>query len=104
MKRSEKELDKDFIEMKSSFEAQWTDSVNKIQELAQAVDAVRLFVAVLANMAFGPAEHMREATYGTVPAKIELLAYHLYPFFGISNNSEITLGILTNASRFLKTY
>lgn len=73
-----------------SFQKQFSDSIRNIEDLANTVDAVRLFVAVFANMCFGPSEHMTETTYGTVPVKIELLSYYLYPFFGISDNKDLT--------------
>lgn len=66
------------------------ESLTKISEIAEDVDAVSLFVALFANMALGPAEHMREMTHGDVPAKLELLAYHIYPLFGGRGASAIT--------------
>ncbi len=65
-------------------------SLSKIAEIAKSVDAVSLFVALFANMALGPAEHMREVTHGDVPAKLELFAYHIYPYFGDPIESTIT--------------
>jgi len=70
-------------------------SIEKIKELAKSVDAVRLFIAVYANLGFGIAEHFDDHTYGTVPVKVELLAYHLYPYFEYSNEKQIT-PFLTN--------
>lgn len=66
------------------------ESLAKITEIAQTVDAVSLFIALFANMALGPAEHMREMTHGDVPAKLELFAYHIYPLFGETIKSTIT--------------
>jgi hypothetical protein len=71
-------------------EATVRESVSKIAEIASSVDAINLFAAMLANMALGPAEHMREMTHGDVPAKLELLAYHIYPHFGESAEHTIT--------------
>lgn len=90
MDQTTKKQDDFLPDLKSSFQEQLEDGLKKIQKLAQAVDAVRLFVAMVANTVFGPPEHMTEGSYGDVPAKLELLAYHLYPFFGVSNNKEIT--------------
>ncbi|MFQ5870227.1 MAG: hypothetical protein ACE5JC_10025, partial [Candidatus Zixiibacteriota bacterium] len=70
-------------------------AIAQIESLAQSVDAVQLFVATVANMSFAPEGSISEATHGDVPAKIETLAYHLYPFFEVSSKevsskSEIT--------------
>ena len=77
-------------EIRTSFRDQLSDSIRNIENLASTVDAARLFVAVFSNMCFGPAEQMTEGTYGTVPVKVELLSYYLYPFFGLSDNRDIT--------------
>lgn len=60
---------------------QTESSVQKIEEIAKDVDAVKLFVTIVAAMSIGPAEQISEARYGSVPARVELLAYYLYPFF-----------------------
>ena len=70
-------------------------AIAQIEGLAHSVDPVQLFVATVANMAFAPEGSISEATHGDVPAKIEALAYYLYPFFEISSKaasskSEIT--------------
>jgi hypothetical protein len=62
----------------------------QIEDLARSVDAVNLFIAAVANLAFAPEGSASEATHGDVPAKIEVLAHYLYPFFGVSTNSVIT--------------
>jgi len=77
-------------EIRSSFRDQLSDSISTIENLGRTIDAATLFVAVFSNMCFGPAEHMTEGTYGTVPVKVELLSYYLYPFFGVSDNRKIT--------------
>ena len=69
-------------ETNRKIEAQRIESIKKIESIAQSVDATRLFIAVAASMSFGPAEAMTETNFGTVPVKLELLAYYLYPFFG----------------------
>lgn len=66
------------------------ESLSKIVEIARSVDAVKLFVALFANMVLGPAEHMSEATHGDVPAKLEFFAYHIYPLFGESGLRPLT--------------
>ena len=65
-------------------------SEKKIAEIARTVDAARLLVAVFANIAVAPIEHIDESTYGNVTSKLELLAYHIYPFFGFSNEPDVT--------------
>lgn len=65
-------------------------SAERLSEIAKSVDAARLFVAVWANIGFGPAEKMTELNYGDFSVKMELLAYHLYPFFGASQETQIT--------------
>jgi hypothetical protein len=81
---------KTLIQMREKCETESLDAVAELEKLLESVDAVRLFVAVIANICFGPAESFSEATHGDLPAKVETLAYHAYPFFGKSNNREIT--------------
>ena len=57
--------------------------------LAKSVDAVRIFVAPIGHLAFAPEGMASESTHGDVPAKVETLAYYLFPFFGASNNRTI---------------
>lgn len=77
-------------EIRESLQKQLFDSISVIENLAKTLDATRLFIAVFANMCFGPAESMTEITHGTVPVKMELLSYYVYPFFGLSGNKDIT--------------
>lgn len=65
-------------------------AVNQIEGLAQSVDAFKLFVATIANIGFAPAGSISEASHGNIPAKIETLAYYLYPFFERPDNSDVT--------------
>lgn len=81
------ELSKQIRERSNASVEQATE---QIKDLARSVDAVSLFIAAVAYLAFAPAGSASEATHGGVPAKIETLAYYLYPFFGFSNNNEIT--------------
>ena len=59
-------------------------SIRTLEKLATEADAAALFVTTWAVL-----QHSRtpptESSHGTVPAKTELLAYHLYPFFGRSD-------------------
>lgn len=73
-----------------SIEEQAKEALSVIDKIANSRDAEKLFVALTANMAIGPAEEMDEVTYGPVPAKLEILAFCLYPHFGNSQNGEIT--------------
>src|SRR5678816_4539233 len=63
---------------------------DELESLAQSVSAERLFVAVTAYMSIAPAELISEVTHGTVSAESELLAFYLFPFFGVSNVNEIS--------------
>lgn len=66
-------------------------AIQRINELAGSVDAARLFVAAFGYLAaFAPEGSVSEMAHGNVPAKIETLAYYLYPFFGVSGNTAIT--------------
>jgi hypothetical protein len=74
-------------ETQQRMQTQQIEADHKIKEIAERVDAVKLFVAVATMMTFGPAESMTEAKFGPVSTKLELLAYYLYPFFGKSKNT-----------------
>jgi hypothetical protein len=65
------------------------ESIAAIEKLTDSVDAVRLFVAVVANLAIHPAEQYSDAVHGGTSKKIEILAYHLYPRFSLSSNRQI---------------
>lgn len=66
------------------------ESARMIEEMAHSVDAVALFTAVFADLVLVPAESASEMTHGEIPAKLELLAYHLFPLFGASNITEVS--------------
>lgn len=53
-----------------------------LEELAQAVDAEKLFLTCAADLYISISEPASEETHGTVPALTELLAFHLSPRFG----------------------
>jgi hypothetical protein len=78
----------DFVQR---FEQEWKSSLDVIKQLGNSVDAAKLFVSVFSNMSFGIPEQMTEANFGTVTPKIELLAYHLYPLFGKSQNTSVSV-------------
>jgi len=66
------------------------EATQRIEELANSVDAARLFVAAIGHLASAPEGTASELTHGTVPAKVEALAYCLFPYFGASDKSNIT--------------
>ena len=70
-------------------EGELQEAINRIEFLAQSVGGVQLFVAAVANMSIAPEGSASEATHGDAPAKIEKLAYYLYPYFEHSGNLEI---------------
>ena len=63
---------------------------DKLESLARTASAERLFVAVTAYLSIAPVELISEVTHGTVSAKSELLAFHLFPFFGVSDVKDIS--------------
>ncbi|MBI4200034.1 MAG: hypothetical protein HY535_06145, partial [Chloroflexi bacterium] len=77
-------------QIREQSDASLKQAITQIEDLARSVDGVNLFIAAVANLAFAPEGSASEATHGDVPAKIEVLAFYLYPFFGVSNNSKIT--------------
>lgn len=80
---------KTLIQMREKGETELCDTIAKLEKLVESVDAVRLFLAAVANTSFGPEGSFSEITHGDIPAKIETLAYYAYPFFGKSQQ-EIT--------------
>jgi len=75
--------------MRGEGETELRGTITKLEKLIESVDAVKLFVATIANTSFGPEGSISEITHGDVPAKIETLAYYAYPFFDKSQE-EIT--------------
>lgn len=73
-----------------SAKLQYSESATRLEELAQSVNAGGLFTAVVANLALGSAEQVNEITHGTVPAKLELLAFHIFPFLDVSGETNVT--------------
>jgi len=83
-KHDPEEWRKTLIQMREKGETELLDAIAKLEKLLEGVDAVGLFVAVIANTSFGPEGYISEVTHGDVPAKIEMLAYYAYPLFGKS--------------------
>src|ERR1043166_1865351 len=79
-----------FGEIHENLRKQARDATKTLTELARSVSAENLFVCVIANLTIAPADQISEATHGSVSAKSELLAFHLFPLFGASSNLEIS--------------
>ncbi|HEV8366882.1 MAG TPA: SEC-C metal-binding domain-containing protein [Pyrinomonadaceae bacterium] len=103
-----------FKQIEETLRDEAREATEQLKDLAQAVNAERLFVSVVAALVIAPADQITEASHGTVSAKSELLAFHLFPFFGFSANQEVTahqvatctaaLEQLFRASNLLDTY
>lgn len=79
----------DFGKIKDDLESKNSEYIQKLEEIAKTVSAEKLFTSVIMAMCLAPEGEMSETTHGTVPAKIEMLAYYLYPFFGLSDNENV---------------
>lgn len=86
----ENEWKKSLQEVSENAENQYNNAVDEIIRIAKEVDACRLLVAIYANIGFGPAEEFEDHLHGTIPAKLEVLAYYLYPYFGFSEEKRIS--------------
>lgn len=56
--------------------------VSDLQALALEIGPERLFTTLLIMLCLAPEGTAAESTHGTVPVKIELLAFHIFPLFG----------------------
>ncbi len=81
----------DFNKINANLEYKNFENIQKLEEIAKTVNAEKLFTSVIMAMCLAPEDEISEATHGTVPAKIEMLAYYLYPFFGLSDNKNVVL-------------
>ncbi len=90
----------DLTEWIQQMKTEAAEQVEKLEDLGRRVNAEKLFVTTLLTMSVAPASEMSEATHGTVPVKTEILAYQLYPFFGVSDEeiSPIEVEICKAAS------
>lgn len=88
--QSEAEWQRHLDERNQSVKLQIEDAISRIEKLAQSVDSINLFVTLVAMMSLGPAKYGGEADFRSTPARIELLAFHLFPFFGVVDRGEIT--------------
>ena len=66
----------------------YTIALKELENYAQIYNAESLFVSLIANLAYGPASIFSESTHGTIPAKIEILAFYFYPHFSKSSNID----------------
>lgn len=71
-------------------EKTYDQSKARIEEIAQSVDAVKLFVSLFTLLVPGPVEDVNELTHGGIPAKMELFAFHVFPYFGASGETDLT--------------
>ena len=65
-------------------------AVQDLGSLGNEVEAELLFVHLLVMLSMVPIDSTQESIHGSVPVKIEILAYHLFPLFGVSQNRAIT--------------
>lgn len=77
-------------EFRAGLEATLPNSIAQIEELAQNINAVDLFISTVANLLIAPADSITEMSHGRVPGMLELLAYHLYPQFGVSDITPVS--------------
>ncbi|MDV2504450.1 MAG: SEC-C metal-binding domain-containing protein [bacterium] len=61
-----------------------------LHDIAKKVDARDLFTTLFSTLVLVPADMSDEVTHGSIFAKLELLAFHLFPFFGASSNKDIS--------------
>src|ERR1700730_17916983 len=64
-------------------------AVAELHQLATEVNTEDLFAALFAHLVLTPAGMANEITLSPVPIKVELLAFHLVPFFGQTRDSRI---------------
>jgi hypothetical protein len=79
----------DFASLLAEARAEGTRAARELQRLASEVNAEDLFAAVFAHLVLAPAGTADELTHGAVPIKLELLAFHLLPFFSAPGEQNI---------------
>lgn len=80
----------DWEEIINSSKTKSNELIKKLEEMAKSVDALKLFIAMVANLVIRPVDNTPEVAMGNVTAKLELLAYNLYPFFEGTSNTKLT--------------
>lgn len=88
-------------EIRTQARIQEQEAIAELQALAHEVGPERLFITTLHLLAFGPPGAAAESTHGTVPVKVELLAYYLYPLFGTGPSDVLTPEKLDRTVRVL---
>ncbi len=81
-----------------------THAASQLAELAASVDAERLFLACVAELSVSVTGPATEASHGTVPALVEVLAFHLYPFFGTRHHAGVSPRHITKAIGAARTF
>ncbi|NKQ34757.1 MAG: NERD domain-containing protein, partial [Chloroflexi bacterium] len=99
---SEIEWKQSLVEVRQTNEVKFERLIEKLEDMAKSVDAVRLFVAVMINISTGTPESFSEADYGTASVKGEILAFYLFPFFGLPVEKEITPFLVQECQRILE--
>ncbi len=79
----------DFEAALGEAKAEGTRAALELKQLCTDVSADDLFAAVFAHLVLAPDGVANEITHAAVPIKIELLAYHLIPFFSSANDQKI---------------
>lgn len=64
-------------------------ATQQLVRLGEEIDAEALFIHLLVMLSMAPIDSSRESTHGTVSVKSEILAYHLFPLFGIRRDRAI---------------
>lgn len=75
-------------ETRNSAQLRYNDAVNEITELAQQTNCVHLFLSVIPYLTVAPSDRISDLEFGASTAKIEMLAYHLYPYMDHNGHNE----------------
>jgi hypothetical protein len=78
----------DFTDLLQKTHAEQADAANDLCDLANVVDSEKLFTALFAHLCLSLAETANELTHSDSPAKLELLAFHLFPSFGSGSKRD----------------
>lgn len=78
-------------------------ATQELVRLGNEIDAELLFIHLLVMLSMVPIDSARESTHGSVSVKSELLAYHLFPLFGVSRNRTILPNHIEQAMESLDT-
>ena len=78
-------------------------AIQELVRLGSEVDAELLFIHLLVMLSMVPIDSARESMHGPVSVKSELLAYHLFPLFGVSRSRTILPNHIEQATESLDT-